>query len=401
MKRQVGNPQLLRSMNERLLLDHFLEHGPSSRGELAKATGLSKPTVSAALAGVEAAGLVHQIGSLHGRPGPTTAIYDLNARAGFVGGIDIGRDWVRLAVADLRGEFVGRRDVRNTARSAADLVRRVRSLALEVAADAGLDWSALVCAVVGSPGVLNPSTGRLDFAPNLPGWGRPGLVDQLRTALGIPMTIENDINLAAVGEQARGAGQGVRNFVLVSVGTGVGMGIVINGELYVGGRGSAGEVSFLPAADGDASGTSTRERGETEAVTSAAGVAEAARRAGLPVGSAKEVFDAAAAGDEVAQAVVEAEGRRIGSVVAAVTAILDPDLVVLGGGVGRNVDVLGGPIERRMAQLGPFRPPIVASALGQSGVLQGAVARALAVARDTLFDRRSQAGGASYAAGPV
>src|SRR5262245_52247722 len=185
MRGLVGNPQLLRTMNERLLLDHLLASGPASRGDLAKATGLSKPTVSAALAGLEAAGLVHLVGSLGGRPGPTTAIYDLNTAAGHVAGIDIGRDWIRLAVADLRGTFIARRDVRNGARSAADLVRRVRQLADTVAAEAGVAWTSVSHAVIGSPGVLNPATGRLDFAPNLPGWGRPGLVDKLRAALEI------------------------------------------------------------------------------------------------------------------------------------------------------------------------------------------------------------------------
>jgi predicted NBD/HSP70 family sugar kinase len=331
---------------------------------------------------------VRLVGALSGRPGPTTAIYDMNTRAGLVAGVDIGRDWIRLAIADLRGEFIGRHDVRNSARSSADLVRRVQGLAHQVARDAGVNWSAVSYAVIGSPGVLDPVTGTLGFAPNLPGWGRPGLVDQLRAALQVESAIENDINLAAVGELARGAGQGVRNFVLVSIGTGVGMGIVINGALYVGGRGAAGEVSYLPAAELSVPALDARQRGPTEAIASAGGVVKAAQEAGLPVRSAREVFAAAADGDELAQAIVIAEGRRIGALITAVTAILDPDLVVLGGGVGRNLDVLSDAISGRIAELGPLRPDIVASALGDSGVLQGAVARALEVARDLLFDRR-------------
>jgi predicted NBD/HSP70 family sugar kinase len=377
-------------MNQRLLLDHLREHGPASRGELAKVTGLSKPTVSSALAGLETAGLVELVGSLSGRPGPTTAIYDMNARAGLVAGVDIGRDWIRLAIADLRGEFIGRGDVRNTARSSAELVRRVRALAHEVAGAAGVSWSALSYAVIGSPGVLDPTTGRLSLAPNLPGWGRAGLVDELHAALQVESSIENDINLAALGELAFGAGRGLRNFVLVSIGTGVGMGIVINGELYVGGRGAAGEVAFLPAAEGDVPELDTRQRGMTEAAASAGGVARAARRAGLTARSAKEVFASAADGEPRAQEIVRTEGRRIGALVAAVTAILDPELVVLAGGVGHNLDMLGDAITRRIAELGPLRPRVVASELGDGGVLQGAVARALDTARDLVFERRSQ-----------
>ncbi|HEV8555198.1 MAG TPA: ROK family transcriptional regulator [Actinophytocola sp.] len=391
MRGLVGNPQLLRTMNERLLLDHLLAGGPASRGDLAKATGLSKPTVSAALAGLEAAGLVHLVGSLGGRPGPTTAIYDLNTAAGHVAGIDIGRDWIRLAIADLRGAFIARRDVRNGARSAADLVRRVRQLADAVADEAGVPWTSVSHAVIGSPGVLNPSTGRLDFAPNLPGWGRPGLVDKLRATLEVDFAIENDINLAAVGELAFGAGRGHSDFVLVSVGTGVGMGIVINGSLYVGARGAAGEVAYVPAADPGIPSPEARQRGMTEAATSAGGIARAARAAGLSFASAKEVFAAAASGDHRALAVVEAEGRRLGALVVAVAAILDPDIVVLAGGVGRNLAMLGDAISRRIEELGPLRPSIVASTLGDGGVLQGAVARALDVARERLFSNSRSA----------
>lgn len=389
MRGQTGTPQLLRTMNERLLLDRLREHGPASRGDLAKATGLSKPTVSAALSGLQEAGLVLMVGSMGGRPGPTTAIYDMNAHAGHVAGVDIGRDWIRVAIADLRGSFVARQDARNTARSAADLVRRVRRLADRAAAEAGLDWSAVTYAVVGSPGVLNEATGSLDFAQNLPGWGRPGLVDRLRSTLEIGLAIENDVNLAAVGELARGAGQGRSNFVFVSVGTGVGMGIVIRGELYVGARGAAGEVSFVPTPDSIVSTQDSRERGATEAVTGAAGVAAAAREAGMVVESAREVFAAAAAGDATASAIVTAEGRRIGSLVAAVAAILDPEIVVLGGGVGRNLDMLGAAITGRVEELSPLRPAVVPSTLGDSGVLAGAVTRALDVARDRLFELRS------------
>ncbi|TDV41005.1 ROK family transcriptional regulator [Actinophytocola oryzae] len=389
MRGQTGTPRLLRTMNERLLLDRLREHGPASRGDLAKETGLSKPTVSSALASLEEAGLVLMVGAMGGRPGPTTAIYDMNAQAGHVAGVDIGRDWIRVAVADLRGELIARQDARNTARSAADLVRRVRRLADRAAAEAGLAWSAVTYAVVGSPGVLNAATGSLDFAQNLPGWGRPGLVDRLRAALEIDLAIENDVNLAAVGEFAMGAGRGRRDFVFVSVGTGVGMGIVLDGKLYVGARGAAGEVSFVPTPDSVVSTQDSRERGMTEAVTGAAGVAAAAREAGMTVGSAREVFEAAAEGDPTASAIVAAEGRRIGSLVTAVTAILDPEVVVLGGGVGRNLDMLGVAISGRVKELGPLRPEVVASTLGDSGVLQGAITRALEVARDRLFSLRT------------
>jgi predicted NBD/HSP70 family sugar kinase len=113
------------------------------------------------------------------------------------------------------------------------------------------------------------------------------------------------------------------------------------------------------------------------------------RRVGRALG--EEVFAATVGGDPLARAVVADEGRRIGTLVTAVAAVLDPELVVLAGGVGRDLDVLAEPIAARIAELGPLRPRVVASELGDSGVLLGAVARALAVARDLLFTRRAQA----------
>ncbi|MEU5862317.1 ROK family transcriptional regulator [Nonomuraea sp. NPDC047529] len=419
MRRDLANPRLLRVLNERRLLDQLHEHGPASRADLAKSTGLSKPTVSAALAGLAEDGLVHLVGEVSGRPGPVSSLYDMNAASTHVAGIDIGRDWIRVAVADLRGTFAGRTDGRNTARTSAELAGLVGELARAAAREAEVEWRTITCAVVGSPGVYDPVRGGLDFAPNLP--GPPDLADRLRAALGVELVIENDINLAAVGEHAHGAGRGKANFALVSIGTGVGMGIVINGELYVGARGAAGEVSYVPAAEEPATAAAAQSadsfveggdsfaqgadafaqgadsyvhgadafaHGATEAVTSAPGVVRAARAAGLELETAREVFAAAADGNEVARSVVEAEGRRIGGLLVAVAAVLDPEVIVLSGGVGRNLDLLGASVERRIAELGPLRPRVVASVLGDSGVLLGAVAHAKSRAWDLIFDAR-------------
>ncbi|MEW1840423.1 ROK family transcriptional regulator [Nonomuraea angiospora] len=386
MRGDLGNPRLLRVLNERRLLDHLQEHGPAGRTDLAKITGLSKPTVSAALAGLEEDGLVHVVGEVYGRPGPVTSLYDVNAAASHVAGVDIGRDWIRVAIADLRGTLVGRRDGRNTALTSAELAVLVGELCRIAADEACLDWDKVACAVVGSPGVYDPELGRLEFAPNLPG---PDLAERLRAAMGADLVIENDINLAAVGEHVHGAGRGKSNFALVSIGTGVGMGIVINGELYVGARGAAGEVSYVPAAEDPAPPAGDAlAHGATEAVTAAPGVVRRARAAGLRLETAKKIFAAAAEGDAVARSVVESEGRRIGELLVAVAAVLDPEVIVLGGGVGRNLDLLGEAIEARIAELGPLRPSVVASTLGDSGVLLGAVAHARTRAWDLIFDAR-------------
>src|SRR5262249_20379260 len=149
----------------------------------------------------------------------------------FVLGVDIGKERIRLEVADLAGNVVSRVDERNRNRSARGVVVTVRELAAQTVATAGISFGDVVAKVVGSPGVPDPRTGALHHASNLPGWGRRGLLEELSSALGPGLVVENDANLAAVGEQTSGAARGRDTFVFITVGTGIGMGIVVNGEL--------------------------------------------------------------------------------------------------------------------------------------------------------------------------
>jgi predicted NBD/HSP70 family sugar kinase len=205
---------------------------------------------------------------------------------------------------------------------------------------------------------------------------------ELELSLGVPVTLENDINLAAVGEQSRGVAQGVEDFVFVSVGTGLGMGIVSNGRLLRGARGAAGEISYLPA-DPSSFVATTR----LEELTGSASIVRAAREAGLEVESAAAVFDRARHGSEQAREVVEKEAERLALALAAVVAVLDPPLIILGGGVGRNGDLLLGPIRADLERRLPLAPPeIRISQLAVDAPLQGALADGLARCRRAAFE---------------
>ena len=386
-----GRPRLLRAINERAVLERLRSTGPASRTELATSTGLSKPTVGQALTNLERAGLVRPAGQRTGERGRSALLYEPDPTAGYVLGIDVGRAWVRVAVADLAGDVVARRDERSRARSGTALVGVVHELAHHVVADAGIRWPAVVHTVVGSPGVLDPITGRLRFAPNLPGWGRPGLVDDLRAALTPSLVVDNDVNLAALGERAYGRGRSVADFVYLSIGTGIGMGIVVGGELYRGAAGAAGEVAFLPLADGGLGAPRRPGRaGAVEEAAAAGGLVRTAREKGMGgTLTAERIFKAAKDGDATAVATVEAEAERLAVVVAAVAAILDPQLVVLGGGIGANADMMVPRLDRAVAALTPLCPPIVLSELGHDAIVLGAIATALDRARDLVFTQRA------------
>jgi predicted NBD/HSP70 family sugar kinase len=387
-----GRPRLLRAINERAVLERLRGGGAASRTELAAATGVSKPTVGQALANLERAGLVRAAGQRTGERGRSASLYELNPTAAYVAGVDVGRSFVRVAISDLGGEVVGRRDERNRARGAGALVGHVRALAHEVVAEAGVAWGDVVHTVVGSPGVLEPETGRLRYAANLPGWGRAGLVDELRGALTPSLAIDNDVNLAALGERAYGRGRDVADFVYLSIGTGVGMGIVLGGELHRGARGAAGEVGFLPLAEGGlgAGAATPTTRGALEEAAAAGGIVRTGRAMGMTGAlTAERIFNAAKAGDATALATVEREAERLAVVVAAVAAIVDPSLVILGGGIGANADLLLPHLEQAVAALTPLRPPVVLSDLGAEAIVLGAIATALDAARELVFTERA------------
>jgi predicted NBD/HSP70 family sugar kinase len=384
----AGQPPLLRAINERTVLDLIRRAGPMSRAEIARQTGLSKPTVSLALSGLIAAELVHQVGHSSGNKGPRAELFELNPGSGWVVGIDVGRHWLRAAAADITGEIVARRDERAQRRSGA-LIAQLGQIAHGVAGDAGISWDRVTHATVGSPGVLDPSRGLLEHAQNLPGWGRQGLIEAVRTELGTVVSFENDVNLAALGERSRGLGRDVADFIFFWVGTGTGMGIVIDGRLYRGAGGAAGEIGYLPLGDGDPHDRAAFPRGLFEESAGEAGIVRHARALGMrtPL-TPKTICAAARRGDERAAQVVAAEARRIALAIAAVAPVLDPRLVVLGGGIGRNnADLLLGPIERELQALSPFRPRLAASELGEEAVLAGAVATALEAAQNQLFSR--------------
>jgi len=388
----TGTPSLLRAINERTVLECVRRIGPISRAQLSRETALSKPTVSQALAGLQEAGLVREAGRSKGGKGPTAVLYQLNPRAGWVVGIDVGRNWVRAAIADVTGAFVARRDERAKVRSAETLISQIGEIAHGLASDAGIGWRQVTVAAVGSPGVVHPGREEVELAHSLPGWGRQGLVELVHRELGTNTIFENDVNLAALGERSHGLGREVDEFVYLHIGTGVGLGIVMHGELYRGAGGAAGEVGYLPLWGTDVRAPASRKRGALDRAASAGGVVDAAKRAGMrgPL-TGERIFAAAADGDRVAKKVVAQEADRIAMTIAAVAAVLDPALVILGGGIGANADLVLQTVRDRVRALSPFRPAIEASELREEATLYGSVSMALQSAQARLFDRSATA----------
>jgi predicted NBD/HSP70 family sugar kinase len=368
----AARPRLIRTLNEQLLLEQMRGNGPVSRSELATASGLSKPTVGLALASLERDELVQHAGRRAGGRGRSASLYEIRKDAGFVLGLDVGREYVRGAVADLGGAVRVRESRPARSSSGVARVRELATLAGELLRDAAVERNGtLLHTVVGSPGVAEPDGRTLRLAPNLPGWERPAVLRELRNLLGDETTIENDVDAAAVAERDHGHGRDVSTFAFVSVGTGIGMGLVLDRKLHRGAHGAAGEIAFLPLGGG-----------ALEAAASSSAVVKAAQQAGARMRSARSVFAAAAAGDARARDVVAAEAAVVAHALVSIVAVVDPELIVLGGGIGRAPG-FADEVSAQLAQISPVVPDVKPSALGEDAVVDGC----LAVGGDELWDR--------------
>jgi predicted NBD/HSP70 family sugar kinase len=354
-----------------------------SRSDLTSASGLSKPTVALALASLERDALVQSAGRRVGGRGRSALLYEIRSDAGFVLGLDVGREFVRGAVTDLAGTVRARESRAARSSSGAARVRELGGLAYELLHEAGVDGKGILLqTVVGSPGIVEPDGRALQLAPNLPGWERPTVLRDLRRLLGPETMIENDVDAAAVAERDFGHGRDFSTFALVSVGTGIGMGLVLEGELHRGAHGAAGEIAFLPLADGELDPRDARRRGALESAASSAAIVRASRRTGTRRRSARNVFAAAQAGDRAAREIVTQEAAIVARAVAAIVAVVDPELIVLGGGIGRAPG-FAEEVHARLAELTPIVPEVRPSALGEDAVVDGC----LAVGGDRLWER--------------
>jgi predicted NBD/HSP70 family sugar kinase len=361
----AARPSLIRAMNEQLLLEQIRQRGPCSRAELARVSGLSKPTVSLALDNVERAGLVRIAGQRTGVP-------EIRPDAGLVLGLDIGHEYVRGALADLTGEIRTRASLRARATSVRARVAELVELAGLLCENADVTRSAITQTVIGSPGVYDPRRNAMKLTGGLRGWDRPAALAGLREAFGPSLVMENDVDAAALAERALGHGREVDNFAFVHIGTGIGMGLILAGQLVRGAHGVAGEIAFMPLSGGaGADEHEVRKRGTLETAASASGIVRAARRGGMrgPV-SARRVFEAAAAGDDRAQAVVAEEAQLVAKTICAVITVVDPDLIVLGGGIGRAPDFAEA-VTTELERIAPVMPAIRVSALGTDAVTDG------------------------------
>ena len=393
---EVSSHSLARQMNRQLVMEVIVREGPISRVDVAEATGLSKPTVSSIVAELVDEGWIADAGVRTGSVGRAATLFVLDGRSGYAIGVDLGGTKTRAAIADLNGELLAELVEPTDPAGGVAVVEQIAALCRRLADEAGADGLSRVRAVaVGSPGVLDPVTGGMDLAFNIPTFGDVHLRDELTARLGLPVIVENDVNMAAIGEQWRGLAAGRRDFAFVAVGTGLGMGIVVDGELRRGHRGAAGEIAYLPIGADPFDPDNQRKGPLEEAVAGAAIVrryGEQAAQDGAPaLETVPDVFAAAERGEQPATKVVEQVARDLALGIVAVVAVLDSELIVLGGGIG-STPLFARHVEVALASATSLVPEVAVSALGHRASLVGAVAVGLRAAHEGLFAADGQPG---------
>ena len=344
---EIKVSRLLGKRVNRSLVLNLIKGGPISRAEIASQSGLSAATVSNLTAELIEEGLVLELGVVESARGRPPAMLSLNSRAGFVVGVKVMPDSLVAVVTDLEADVVAQRSVSfsaGTGAAAADVtvshvVAEVAQLVEDVVAGAEVNRSQLLGVGLGLAGVVDSDGGVCRYSPFF-GWRDVNLVTPLAATLDLDVYLENDVNSLTIAEQWFGHGRGVEHFVVVTVGRGVGVGFVLNGQFYGGSEGGVGELGHITvAADGPP--CSCGRRGCLEAMASDPALIEAAERAvaagDIPQVAQAKAIDvealvaAAEDGDELAQSLLGESGRWLGAGLALIVNLLNPELIIVAG----------------------------------------------------------------------
>jgi predicted NBD/HSP70 family sugar kinase len=380
MKRKAASARLLKDLNRSGIFDLFRQYGTLSRSQIADRLNMSFPTAKRIIDELIAEQLVLDVGfesdSSVGRP---RTLLRLNNGLHTVIGIDLGGTKMLGVVADLSGNILYDAILPSLPQEPERNIQQVFKLIDDLIAYPPLQGRILLGIGVGAPSITLFEQGVVVWAPSL-GWRDFPLRDLLQQRYKLPVFVENDVNMAALGELGFGAGLGVKNFATIAIGTGIGAGIVLGGMLYRGATQAAGEIGYLPPGV-DYLGRSYDQFGPLEELASGIGIEERARRylrenhrdilETAP--TAEEVFQLARSGEEWAEHIIEETVRYLAMAVASLACVLNPEVIILGGGVGRSADLLIQPIHDCVAGIVPYMPRIVASPLKSMAGVMGAI----------------------------
>jgi glucokinase len=380
----LGRPPLIRQTNAQVLLQLLRDKGPCSKADLVRASGLSAPSVTNVVATLISTGLVEGAGEGNSTGGRPPDILRFKAEHRVVAGVEITRDTLRFLLTDLNGRQLARSEtsIDRSQSTPRQICQQISNEVRKLLRDKKLMGNQLAMLTVGVPAIVNVDEGTVVALSALQNWNDVPLGPMLTREVKCRVVIDNDTNLAAQGEFHRGAAQGERDFVFVTIGEGVGAGIFLDGRIHRGSQWSAGEIGYLRVPAISRARPAIHTYGELEKTLSASGIVKSWRGRGqssrirFRSGHAANVLDLAAAGDGKAKRILKQRAAILADVILDLALILNPSLILLGGEVG-NHRVLLHELE---TLIGGSEFPIVRLAsgtLGSSAVLWGAACTAL------------------------
>lgn len=382
VNRQLPTSPVLRQISVRAVMERLLRDGASSRAGLSRVTGLSKQTISEVMLVLAERGWVRESGRTSGGVGRTAVRYEIDPQAGFALGLDLGASTLRGVLCDIAGTIVAERQIA-TDGGATRLTEQARALRDDLLRAASAAPHLVQAATVATPGVMS-AQGRLDLAPSLPGVDDRDFGGELRAALECPLMFENDINAAALGEYWEAGQSGYNHFAFVSIGTGVGLGLVLNGTLLRGATHAAGEIAYLPLGPKPFA-PQNLERGSLESALGAEGILHRFQQAGgRQSATVRDIFDLFNAGDALAVETIRETASLTALAIASVTAVIDPDRLVLGGNIGVRPELVG-LVNELMPKLQRHPTVVETSRLGPRATVLGAAAMSLGEMHNSLF----------------
>jgi len=399
-------PQNVKGFNKYAVLDMIrFSPGGISRAEIARRLDLTRAAVTAIVDDLLVTGITRESERIVSQSGRPPVVLEIDPTHGYVVGIDFGASHIGLLVADLGAHILEEIEIPLDIQDGPKIcLDRADRLLQEILSKTKLEIKDILAIGVGVPGPIVSDAGMVLAPPIMPGWDRFPIRDTLEKKWGRPVSLNNDAELGALGEWAAGAGRGESNLAYIKVGTGIGCGLLIEGKIYRGITGSAGEIGHLTI-DENGPLCACGNHGCLEAFAGGRAIAQQAmdaikggRRTGLAsfqtngTITARQVAAAARQGDLVAQQILSQAGAHIGIAIAGLVNIFNPGMVIIGGGISQNGDIILEPIRqvvnRRSLPAATRVVHITTAMLGRRSSSIGAVIQALTIALHLIADRK-------------
>jgi glucokinase len=398
-KNQAAQPATIRNHNRRLVLETLEKQGRISRADLAKMTRISEPTVSGIIETFIRKGLVRELGPGETASGRRPVLLEFDPASGYAIGIDVGGTHIKMGLSDLGGNLLCQKKISSkTIGTGETAVAGLAELIRAMIAENHLDKTAISGVGLALPGIVDPDQGKVSFAPTFR-WHDFPVRQILERQAGLEVSVENDVNAAAWAEKQWGVARDFQDFVFISIGTGIGAGLILDGEIHRGHGFAAGEIGYsiidlqwlkrTPDPDNLSFGC-------LESLAAAPGILSRGRELGLVIKdragetegppTTEAIFTAASEGDPLALQVVEEISDYLAVGLINIALLLSPEAMVIGGAVSRAGAVLLEPLKKKIEAVSPLKPLLLLSSMPDDAGLKGSIALAVRRAKQKLVE---------------